>query len=46
MSCSVMYCHRPKEVERCNGTKCPYPHELIDVEYEPKNASDNEEKAE
>lgn len=22
----TMYCLRPKEIERCNGTNCPYEH--------------------
>jgi len=27
---TTMYCLRPKEVERCNGTKCPYEHRWDD----------------
>ncbi len=25
----IMYCWRPKEIERCNGTSCQYMHEWI-----------------
>ena len=26
----TMYCIRPKEIERCNGTSCPYEHVWVE----------------
>ncbi len=28
----TMYCYRPKEVERCQGSECPYEHVWTETE--------------
>lgn len=39
---TTMYCHRPKEIERCNGTQCHYEHTWDDeITAEEKYHRDN-----
>jgi len=30
----TMYCFRPKEIERCNGSQCPYEHRWSEEQLE------------